>query len=29
MADYKNINIQDIPDGGDNPKDFYETFKRA
>jgi hypothetical protein len=27
MADYKNINIQDIPDGGDNPKDFYETFK--
>jgi putative lipoic acid-binding regulatory protein len=27
MADYKNINIQDIPDGGDSPKDFYETFK--
>ncbi|OOG16846.1 hypothetical protein BWD42_18705 [Sphingobacterium sp. CZ-UAM] len=27
MADYKNINIQDIPDGGENPKDFYESFK--
>lgn len=27
MSNLKNINIQDIPDGSDNQKDFYATFK--